>query len=88
MFFPKRKVRVAIPFGFFIQILKLPAFVVLIFWFVLQLIKGASAGSGGGVAFGAHFGRIYCRCDFGSNPSCCNEEKGRIIIFLRRKKCE
>jgi len=56
VFFPKRKVRVAIPFGFFIQILKLPAFVVLIFWFVLQLINGASAGSGGGVAFGAHIG--------------------------------
>ena len=32
------------------------AFVVLIFWFVLQLINGASAGSGGGVAFGAHIG--------------------------------
>ncbi len=56
VFFPKRKVRVAIPFGFFIQILKLPAFVVLIFWFVLQLINGANAGSGGGVAFGAHIG--------------------------------
>lgn len=56
VFFPKRKVRVAIPFGFFIQILKLPAFVVLIFWFVLQLINGANAGSDGGVAFGAHIG--------------------------------
>ena len=56
VFFPKRSVRVAIPFGFFIQVLKLPAFVVLIFWFVLQLINGAAGGSGGGIAFGAHIG--------------------------------
>ena len=56
VFFPKRSVRVAIPFGFFIQVLKLPAYVVLLFWFVLQLINGASGGSGGGIAFGAHIG--------------------------------
>jgi len=56
VFFPKKSVRVAIPFGFFIQVLRLPAFVVLLFWFALQLINGASAGSGGGVAFGAHIG--------------------------------
>jgi len=41
---------------FFIQVLKLPAFVVLLFWFALQLINGASGGSGGGIAFGAHIG--------------------------------
>ena len=56
VFFPKRSVRVAIPLGFFIQVLKLPAYVVLLFWFVLQLINGASEGSGGGIAFGAHIG--------------------------------
>ena len=56
VFFPKRSVRVAIPLGFFIQVLKLPAYVVLLFWFVLQLINGASGGSGGGIAFGAHIG--------------------------------
>lgn len=56
VFFPKKSVRVAIPFGFFIQVLRLPAYVVLLFWFVLQLINGASGGSGGGIAFGAHIG--------------------------------
>ena len=56
VFFPKKKIKVAIPFGFFLQILRLPAYVVLIFWFVLQLINGANAGSGGGIAFGAHIG--------------------------------
>ena len=56
VFFPKEKIKVAIPFGFFLQILRLPAYVVLIFWFILQLINGANAGSGGGIAFGAHIG--------------------------------
>lgn len=56
VFFPKESIRVAIPFGFFLQILKLPAYVVLLFWFVLQLINGALSGSEAGVAFGAHIG--------------------------------
>ena len=56
VFFPKKKIKVAIPFGFFLQILRLPAYVVLIFWFILQLINGANAGAGGGIAFGAHIG--------------------------------
>ena len=56
VFFPKKKIKVAIPFGFFLQILRLPAYVVLIFWFILQLINGANAGSGGGIAFGAYIG--------------------------------
>ena len=56
VFFPKRSIRVAIPLGFFLQVLRLPAFVVLIFWFVLQLINSSFSGSDGGVAFGAHIG--------------------------------
>ena len=56
VFFPKRSVRVAIPLGFFLQVLRLPAFVVLIFWFVLQLINSSVSGSDSGVAFGAHIG--------------------------------
>ena len=57
VFFPKNSVRVAIPFPpFFIHVLKLPAYVVLLFWFALQLLNGASGGSGGGIAFGAHIG--------------------------------
>jgi len=56
VFFPKHKVKVAIPFGFFIQILRLPAYVVLLFWFVLQLFNSYGSGGGGGVAFRAHIG--------------------------------
>lgn len=58
LIYPKAKVLVVIPLGFFLQTLRLPAMIVLGFWFLLQLINTAasSGGSGGGVAFGAHLG--------------------------------
>ena len=49
--FPKAKVLVLIPFGFFSQLIKIRALYVLGFWFILQFIS-----SGGGVAYGAHIG--------------------------------
>jgi membrane associated rhomboid family serine protease len=46
--------------GFFYQLIDVPAVIVLVFWFVLQLIDGiASLGmtdASGGVAFFAHIG--------------------------------
>ncbi len=55
--YPKARVLVLIPLGFFTRIMHLPAVAVLGFWFVLQLIQGGlSGGGGGGVAFGAHIG--------------------------------
>ena len=49
--YPKAKVLVLIPFGFFSQLLKIKALYVLGFWFILQFIS-----SGGGVAYAAHIG--------------------------------
>ena len=49
--FPKAKVLVLIPFGFFTQLIKIKALYVLGFWFILQFIS-----SGGGVAYAAHIG--------------------------------
>jgi len=49
--YPKAKVLVLIPFGFFSQLIKIKALYVLGFWFILQLIS-----SGGGVAYAAHIG--------------------------------
>ena len=49
--YPKAKVLVLIPFGFFSQLLKIRALYVLGFWFILQFIS-----SGGGVAYAAHIG--------------------------------
>jgi hypothetical protein len=57
--FPTARVITAVPIFFFIQIMALPALVVLGLWFVLQFFSGALALAGsvsGGVAFWAHVG--------------------------------
>ncbi len=59
LLFPKAKVSTFLFFGFFWQIIKLPAFVVIGFWAVIQIVSGAlSAGYAqqGGVAWFAHIG--------------------------------
>jgi membrane associated rhomboid family serine protease len=54
---PRARVLVLIPLGFFIYTTRLPAALVLGFWFVLQLINSsATSGGQGGVAWGAHIG--------------------------------
>lgn len=55
---PRAHVLVLIPLGFFSQLVRLPALVVLVLWFGLQLLQQAmsGAGGGGGVAFMAHIG--------------------------------
>jgi membrane associated rhomboid family serine protease len=58
--FPRVKVYTIIPLGFFMQSMALPAWVMLIYWGVLQLLGGVtsvvSEQAGGGVAFWAHVG--------------------------------
>ena len=55
--YPKAKILVLIPFGFFSQIIKIKALYVLFFWCILQFINSALTNSnGGGVAYAAHIG--------------------------------
>ena len=56
--FPRAHVLVLVPLGFFIQPMRLPALLVLGFWFVLQFIQGGlmTPGDEGGVAYWAHIG--------------------------------
>tara|TARA_A100001011_G_scaffold178314_1_gene187041 strand:+ start:5435 stop:6160 length:726 start_codon:yes stop_codon:yes gene_type:complete len=55
--YPRAKVLVLIPFGFFSQLIKIKALYVLGFWFLLQFINSfLSSSSGGGVAYAAHIG--------------------------------
>ena len=55
--YPRAKVLVLIPFGFFSQLLKIRALYVLGFWFILQFINSfLSSSSVGGVAYAAHIG--------------------------------
>ncbi len=59
LLFPQRRVVTIIPLGFFLQIARLPAILVLGMWFLLQLFEGTLAlglEQLGGVAFWAHIG--------------------------------
>jgi membrane associated rhomboid family serine protease len=57
--FPRAQVSTLVPLGFFITVARLPALIVLGFWFVLQFISGLGSLSMrqmGGVAWWAHIG--------------------------------
>ncbi|MCH8126235.1 rhomboid family intramembrane serine protease [candidate division KSB1 bacterium] len=57
--FPKAKVKVLIIFIFFIQVISVPAVIVLGFWFLMQIMSGFTSLDAldmGGVAWFAHIG--------------------------------
>jgi len=55
--FPRAKVLTLVPFGFYMQVIKVPALFVLGFWIIVQLINGMlTGGRGSGVAWFAHVG--------------------------------
>jgi membrane associated rhomboid family serine protease len=57
--FPRVRVFTLVPLGFILTTLALPAWAMLIYWMVLQLVGGfvkIGAEAGGGVAFWAHVG--------------------------------
>lgn len=57
LLYPRARVLVLIPLGFFLQTVRLPAAAVLLLWFGLQLLSSLLApAGGGGVAFRAHVG--------------------------------
>lgn len=61
-FFPSARVLTLIPFGIFLRIVELPAFLFIGIWFLIQLLEGvASLGvRSGGVAWWAHIGGLLC----------------------------
>lgn len=59
LLFPRARVLVLLPIFIFYRLLYVPAWLMLIFWFALQLLSGAAslgANVKGGVAFWAHIG--------------------------------
>ena len=57
LLYPHARVLVVIPLGFILQTMRVPAGIVLLLWFGLQLLSNAMAQAGqGGVAFRAHIG--------------------------------
>jgi membrane associated rhomboid family serine protease len=60
LLYPRARVLVMIPIIIFIKFIRVPAVVLLVFWFGMQLLSGwatlGAKASGGGVAFWAHIG--------------------------------
>jgi len=57
LLFPNARVLIAVPIFYIIQTFRVSAMVVLVFWFVMQLVTSLLVdSSAGGVAFGAHIG--------------------------------
>jgi membrane associated rhomboid family serine protease len=57
LLYPHARVLVAIPFGFFLHTVRVPAGIVLVLWFGLQLLSNVmTPADAGGVAFRAHIG--------------------------------
>ena len=57
LLFPQARVYTVLFFGFFYQILRVPALIVIGFWAIIQLLNGVlSNGAKGGVAWMAHVG--------------------------------
>jgi membrane associated rhomboid family serine protease len=57
--YPTVRVFTLVPIGFFLMSVALPAWTMLLYWFVLQLLGGmtvVAGATGGGVAFWAHVG--------------------------------
>ncbi len=60
LLYPHARVLTLVPF-FFLMLLELPAYLILVYWFVIQLFSGAASvgvqsAQGGGVAWWAHVG--------------------------------
>jgi len=56
MLFPRAKVLTLILLPFFLTTLRLPAMLLLLLWFAVQLLSDLAVRGGGGVAFRAHIG--------------------------------
>jgi len=70
--FPHNRIDTLIILGFYIRTLVVPAYVMLGYWFVLQVLGGLPGlqGEGGGVAFWAHVGGFAA---------------GALLVFVFRK---
>src|SRR5690606_18075716 len=74
--FPHGKIRTLIVFGIFITATMLPAWMMIGYWFLIQLISGIGAlnttvDASGGVSLGAHFGGMLT---------------GRVLVWIFRDK--
>lgn len=90
LLYPMAPVHMIVFFGFFVQRIVVPAFLMLGYWFLLQLVAGTFGRGSGGVAFWAHVGgflagvllvRVFC------NPrrlAVRRQHRGRTRRIIRR----
>jgi membrane associated rhomboid family serine protease len=79
--FPRARVVTLVFLGFFVRMALIPAFVIIIFWFVIQFIFGLASLGGtreGGVAWFAHIG------GFLAGIALIYAMAGKTIYWLRR----
>jgi membrane associated rhomboid family serine protease len=79
--YPRVRIRVLIFLGFFVTTIVVPAYFMLGYWFVIQLLGGLpslAGGRGGGVAFWAHIG------GFGAGALLINVFKNPIRVAQHR----
>lgn len=94
MLYPRAPVHMLVFFGFFVTRIIVPAYFMLGYWFLLQVVSAVPTigRSTGGVAFWAHIGgfvtgivlvKIFCS---GSRLEQCRRKKGRMTGILQRDR--
>lgn len=92
LLFPKAPVHMLVFLGFFFFRIIVPAYLMLGYWFLLQLISAVPGigQSEGGVAFGAHIGgfatgivlvKLFCRA---SRLEVCSGKKAIMSEFFKK----
>jgi membrane associated rhomboid family serine protease len=56
LLYPRVRIYTLFIIIFFIRVIPVPAFVILLYWFAIQVLSGMSSMAGAGVAFWAHIG--------------------------------
>jgi membrane associated rhomboid family serine protease len=89
LLYPRVRVHTLVTLGFFLTTVALPAYVILGYWFVLQLLLGAAttlSRAQGGVAVWAHVGGFVAGLlliKWFANPEYLERRRGGVIILPR-----
>lgn len=92
LLFPRAPVHMLVFFGFFVTRLIVPAYFMLGYWFLLQLVSAipTTSNAAGGVAFWAHIGGfatgiilalLFCK---GDRLASCRDRRGQTLRFIER----
>ncbi|HBI15441.1 MAG TPA: rhomboid family intramembrane serine protease [Desulfobulbaceae bacterium] len=94
LLFPRAPVHMLVFFGFFITRLVVPAYFMLGYWFLLQVVSAipTTGNASGGVAFWAHVGgfatgiilaRVFCKA---GRLDICRAKRGQAARFGERRR--